>query len=74
MMGGASPWRIRKSSQKQSGAGNHWTMSNFSLMDAIECGIVKLPRVPVAENYWTRQRSKIESPRMPRFSRRTGRL
>ncbi|GAB4212357.1 MAG: DEAD/DEAH box helicase family protein [Rhodoferax sp.] len=26
-----------------------WTMSDFSLMDAIECGIVKLPRVPVAE-------------------------
>src|SRR3972149_9607708 len=25
-----------------------WTMSDFSLMDAIECGIVKLPRVPVA--------------------------
>ena len=27
-----------------------WTLSDFSLMDAIECGIVKLPRVPVAEN------------------------
>lgn len=27
-----------------------WTMSDFSLMDAIECGIVKLPRVPVAQN------------------------
>ena len=27
-----------------------WVMSDFSLMDAIECGIVKLPRVPVAEN------------------------
>src|SRR6202161_959663 len=27
-----------------------WTMSDFALMDAIECGIVKLPRVPVAEN------------------------
>jgi len=27
-----------------------WTMSDFSLMDAIECGIVKLPRVPVADN------------------------
>lgn len=27
-----------------------WTMSDFSLMDAIECGIVKLPRVPIAEN------------------------
>nr|WP_322066158.1 DEAD/DEAH box helicase family protein [Burkholderia ubonensis] len=27
-----------------------WTMSDFSLMDAIECGIVKLPRVPVSDN------------------------
>ena len=27
-----------------------WTMSDFSLLDAIECGIVKLPRVPVADN------------------------
>ncbi|MBF0347931.1 MAG: DEAD/DEAH box helicase family protein [Magnetococcales bacterium] len=27
-----------------------WTCSDFSLMDAIECGIVKLPRVPVADN------------------------
>ena len=27
-----------------------WMMSDFSLMDAIESGIVKLPRVPVAEN------------------------
>lgn len=27
-----------------------WAMCDFSLMDAIECGIVKLPRVPVAEN------------------------
>ncbi|RME29123.1 MAG: restriction endonuclease, partial [Candidatus Zixiibacteriota bacterium] len=27
-----------------------WTMSDFSLMDAIECGIVKLPRVPVADD------------------------
>jgi len=27
-----------------------WTMSDFSLMDAIECGIVKLPRVPIDDN------------------------
>lgn len=27
-----------------------WTMSDFSLMDAIECGIVKLPRVPISDN------------------------
>jgi type III restriction enzyme len=36
-----------------------WTMSDFSLMDAIECGIVKLPRVPVADN--------IPGEDMPRF-------
>lgn len=27
-----------------------WTVSDFSLMDAIECGIVKLPRVPIDDN------------------------
>lgn len=27
-----------------------WVVSDFSLVDAIECGIVKLPRVPVADN------------------------
>ncbi len=27
-----------------------WTVSDFSLIDAIECGIVKLPRIPVDDN------------------------
>ena len=36
-----------------------WTMSDFSLMDAIEYGIVKLPRVPVADN--------IPGGEMPKF-------
>jgi len=36
-----------------------WTMCDFSLMDAIECGIVKLPRVPVADN--------IPGSEMPKF-------
>jgi len=27
-----------------------WTVSDFSLMDAIECGIVKLPRVPILDD------------------------
>ncbi len=27
-----------------------WTVSDFSLMDAIESGIVKLPRVPISDN------------------------
>jgi type III restriction enzyme len=30
-------------------------MSDFSLMDAIECGIVKLPRVPVSDNSVSRE-------------------
>jgi type III restriction enzyme len=32
-----------------------WVVSDFSLMDAIECGIVKLPRVPVSDNLPNRQ-------------------
>ena len=36
-----------------------WTMSDFSLMDAIECGIVKLPRVPIADN--------VPGEEMPKF-------
>ena len=55
-----------------------WTMSDFSLMDAIECGIVKLPRVPVAENIpgqempmfrdlW--ENLKDAQPRLPRGGR-----
>jgi type III restriction enzyme len=27
-----------------------WVVSDFSLIDAIECGIVKVPRVPVSDN------------------------
>ena len=48
-----------------SGSGYHegtlfpWTTSDFSLLDAIECGIVKLPRVPVADN--------ISGEDMPRY-------
>jgi type III restriction enzyme len=30
-----------------------WVVSDFSLMDAIECGIVKVPRVPIADNAMT---------------------
>jgi type III restriction enzyme len=30
-----------------------WVVSDFSLIDAIECGIVKVPRVPVADNTMT---------------------
>src|SRR5207302_3585484 len=30
-----------------------WVISDFSLIDAIECGIVKIPRVPVADDQMT---------------------
>src|SRR5205085_2161389 len=30
-----------------------WVVSDFSLRDAIECGIVKIPRVPIADNAMT---------------------
>ncbi len=36
-----------------------WTVNDFSLMDAIESGIVKLPRVPIADN--------IQRDDMPRY-------
>ncbi|HJW75383.1 MAG TPA: DEAD/DEAH box helicase family protein [Thermoleophilia bacterium] len=32
-----------------------WVVSDFSLVDAIECGIVKVPRVPVADNSMSAQ-------------------
>jgi len=45
----ATPFFLRGSGYAE-GTLFPWVMSDFSLMDAIECGIVKLPRVPVAEN------------------------
>nr|WP_245269257.1 hypothetical protein [Rhodomicrobium udaipurense] len=45
----ATPFFLRGSGYLE-GTLFHWTVSDFSLMDAIECGIVKLPRVPVADN------------------------
>ncbi|MGK2872737.1 MAG: BPTD_3080 family restriction endonuclease, partial [Alphaproteobacteria bacterium] len=45
----ATPFFLRGSGYPE-GTLFSWTMSDFSLMDAIECGIVKLPRVPIAEN------------------------
>ncbi|MDG3006087.1 BPTD_3080 family restriction endonuclease [Paludisphaera mucosa] len=45
----ATPFFLRGSGYAE-GTLFPWTASDFSLMDAIECGIVKLPRVPVAEN------------------------
>jgi type III restriction enzyme len=45
----ATPFFLRGSGYEE-GTLFPWTVSDFSLMDAIECGIVKLPRVPVADN------------------------
>jgi len=45
----ATPFFLRGSGYAE-GTLFPWTMTDFSLMDAIECGIVKLPRVPIADN------------------------
>ena len=45
----ATPFFLRGSGYAE-GTLFPWTASDFSLMDAIECGIVKLPRVPVVDN------------------------
>ena len=45
----ATPFFLRGSGYAE-GTLFPWTVSDFSLMDAIECGIVKLPRVPVSDD------------------------
>lgn len=50
----ATPFFLRGSGYAE-GTLFPWTMVDFSLMDAIECGIVKLPRVPVADNIPTNE-------------------
>jgi type III restriction enzyme len=54
----ATPFFLRGSGYAE-GTLFPWAMCDFSLMDAIECGIVKLPRVPVADN--------VPGNEMPRF-------
>ncbi len=54
----ATPFFLRGSGYAE-GTLFPWTMSDFSLLDAIESGIVKLPRVPVADN--------VPSEEMPKF-------
>ena len=54
----ATPFFLRGSGYRE-GTLFPWTASDFSLMDAIESGIVKLPRVPVADN--------IPGGEMPKF-------
>lgn len=45
----ATPFFLRGSGYSE-GTLFPWTVSDFSLIDAIEAGIVKVPRVPVADN------------------------
>ncbi len=45
----ATPFFLRGSGY-QEGTLFPWVVSDFSLIDAIECGIVKVPRVPVSDN------------------------
>ncbi|WP_352645250.1 BPTD_3080 family restriction endonuclease [Mesorhizobium sp. M0408] len=45
----ATPFFLRGSGYDE-GTLFPWVVSDFSLVDAIECGIVKLPRVPVSDN------------------------
>jgi len=45
----ATPFFLRGSGYSE-GTLFPWVVSDFSLVDAIECGIVKVPRVPVADD------------------------
>ena len=54
----ATPFFLRGSGYAE-GTLFPWTMNEYSLMDAIESGIVKLPRVPVSDN--------IPGGEMPKF-------
>jgi type III restriction enzyme len=70
----ATPFFLRGSGYAE-GTLFPWTVSDFSLMDAIECGIVKLPRVPVADNIAGGDMPKyrklwdLVGPKMPRKGR-----
>ncbi|BAM02324.1 BPTD_3080 family restriction endonuclease [Phycisphaera mikurensis] len=78
----ATPFFLRGSGYAE-GTLFPWTMSDFSLMDAIECGIVKLPRVPVADNLAGAEQSEMPKLRelwkhigkaMPKGNRKNSKL
>lgn len=48
----ATPFFLRGSGYPE-GTLFPWVVSDFSLIDAIECGIVKVPRVPIADDSMT---------------------
>jgi type III restriction enzyme len=57
----ATPFFLRGSGYAE-GTLFPWTMSDFSLMDAIECGIVKLPRVPGGRQHPRRRDADVPQP------------
>ena len=73
----ATPFFLRGSGYRE-GTLFPWTVNDFSLMDAIECGIVKVPRVPVADNLPTGEAPKFRNlwehvgKRLPRAGRGGG--
>ena len=74
----ATPFFLRGSGYAE-GTLFPWTVSDFSLMDAIECGIVKLPRVPVEDdtvedapmyrNLWRNVGADVRKATRPAFSK-----
>ncbi len=69
----ATPFFLRGSGYEE-GTLFPWTVCDFSLMDAIEAGVVKIPRVPIDDNVpggsgpvfrelWKHVRSEMPSPR-----------
>ena len=70
----ATPFFLRGSGYR-AGTLFPWTTSDFSLMDAIESGIVKLPRVPVADNIPDGEKPRFRNlwehirPKMPKRGR-----
>lgn len=73
----ATPFFLRGSGYAE-GTLFPWTVSDFSLMDAIECGIVKLPRVPVSDNVPNEDMPKLRNlwehirKKMPKKGRGSG--
>lgn len=72
----ATPFFLRGSGYSE-GTLFPWVVSDFSLIDAIECGIVKVPRVPVADDSMTGEQPTYRDiwirirEHLPRKGRRT---
>ena len=72
----ATPFFLRGSGYRE-GTLFPWTVCDFSLMDAIESGIVKIPRVPIDDNVHSEERPVLREiwkhigSVMPRSNRRS---